>query len=132
MIAAEIQALYDEGTKPTHACKRDVHDQLRPIMKVGAALRRQMAVYHELLLDAQLAPHDPSLDSKLERLKNQLKPLDTLIPQFLAIGDQIGEALKQWDRIIGEDTDTLRRLVESSRPPATTATPGPAIEAGVE
>lgn len=116
-VTPEVQALFDELHNPKHASKRTVHDQLRPIMKMGALVRKQLAEYHDLYMDATLGEHDAPLDPKLARLKNYITPIDQLAPQFLAIGDQLKEAFQNLERVRDEDAEWFKAMSELAHAP---------------
>jgi hypothetical protein len=105
----ELQALLDEHTKPTHASKRDVHDQLRPILTAATKLSKQMGVYRDHHLNAKLAVHEPDavVDGKLQLLITKVGACEKACTDFIAAGERLADIMSEIDATMLEAKATL-------------------------
>jgi hypothetical protein len=71
-----LRALFDEHASPTHASKRDVHNQLGLILTASTAVRKQVLEYKTLLEQAELADHDHQLDGTMEHISQRFASIE--------------------------------------------------------
>lgn len=123
MPHTELQAVFDEHAKPTHCCKREVHDQMAPIAAVAASARQQVARYKALLIQAQLAPHDTDHDFKLESIKQTIGAIERSVTQLEDAGHAVAMDFTQLDRYMAEWPQEIARMEAIKADPAARATP---------
>jgi hypothetical protein len=98
VIHPELDDVFDEIDAPTHAGKRDVHDQLRPITRLAAAVIKQMVEHKARVQEALLAPHDEALDGYLEAMKQTYDAGLREAHQLQAAADSLGNVMAQLER----------------------------------
>jgi hypothetical protein len=106
---ASLQALFDEHKQPQHAGKRDVHDQLKPILAAAARINKQMAVYRDLHLTAKLDDHDHLLDGKQEMLRQKFAAGERLAAEFIAAGERLADVMTEIEQeMVKGEADIIR------------------------
>jgi hypothetical protein len=103
----KLQAVFDQHDKPTFACKRDVHDQLTPILKVASAVQKQMIEYKSLVAEAELADHDGAIDGTVEHIRQTFAAVEREANAFVEHGRGLAHALAQLDRYLAEQRKHL-------------------------
>ena len=104
----ELKAFFDEHEAPTHASLEDVGALGGPILTMAGRARQQMLHYENLLHQAEMAPHDPKLDGKLEQMhqtighaKAQLDSVTQLARLLRHDFAQLQRYGKEWAEEIG-------------------------------
>lgn len=99
---AELQAVFDEHANPTHVTKAEVHAALSPILQLTSRAQQQMIVLRSLLTQAELAPHDHALDSKLEMMHQTLGAMEREAGALSQVGRNLALVFTQLDRYAAE------------------------------
>lgn len=107
-----LEHLFDEHTSPSHASRRAVHDRASPILAIATAVQRQIAMYRELLIAAELslANDDGKLQGKIEHLHQTLGALERESAAFVESGRRLAGGLTQWDRYMAEAKAALEAV----------------------
>jgi hypothetical protein len=101
-----LQDLFNEAKAPQHAGKADVHAALRPILRLGAKVQAQAAVYKEHHLVAKLDAHDHALDWKHDHIKASIDGMAAAATAFIAAGETLAAIMVQTERQMQEaETD---------------------------
>lgn len=119
----ELHAVFAEHAEPTHASKRDVHDQMAPLMTMGSAAERQLAEYESLIVQAELAPHDHALDGKLEMMHQTIRAGRREIASMLTHGRDVARVFTQLDRCMAAWREDIATYLASAAAPESPASP---------
>ncbi len=106
-----LKAIFDERKNPTHASCRDVHDQLKPIMKMSAMIGKQIAHYRDLHIDAMLADVDNELEPKKERMRQKLTVVDQAYTAFNEAAERLAREMQNMERCLDEDEADITRFM---------------------
>lgn len=99
----KLRALFDEHEKPTHAAKRDIHDDLSRIVRLAGRIQKQLIEYRTLTSDAVLSPdHDPRMTGKLEAIHQTFAATESHAAVFMASARDLGRDFEQLDRYMAE------------------------------
>jgi hypothetical protein len=82
---------------------------MMPIAAVAAAARQQVAVYKAKVIQAQLAPHDPAFDFKIESIKQTFAAIERSVAQLEDAGHAVAMDFAQLDRYMTEWPVEIRR-----------------------
>lgn len=115
----QLKAVFDEHDNASHASKRDVHDQLAPILAIATAVQRQVLEYKSLLMQAELADHDHALDGKIEHMRQTFAAAEREANAFMEHGRNLAQCFTQLDRYMadaqsGVETIMARRAAETA------------------
>lgn len=100
-LPPEVQALFDEHRKPTHACKRDLHDACAPLLDLGARTQQQLAEYRRRVMAIEMsAAADPELVGKFEHMHQTFAAVEREAMAFVQAGRSLTQAVSQLDRYV--------------------------------
>lgn len=112
---AVLQPLFAEHAKPTHATKRAVHDQLRPVLAVIADVNHQIMLYADLIQQAELTAEGAELAPLLANMHSTMKAALEDGAAANAILRRLAQTFGDLDRYIAE-----RKTVLAPATPSTT------------
>ena len=98
-----LQALFNERKNPTHADADQIQAALLPILRLGALIDKQMAVYLEHHLNAKLTPHDPALDAKQQTIHNRFQAAKQCADAFIHAGYAVANAMRDLETLLDQD-----------------------------
>lgn len=99
---AELQAVFDEHERPTHASKKAVHEQLGAILRLAGLAQQQVIVYRSLIAQAEVAPHDHALDSKMEMMHQTFGAYEREAAILATCARNLAQVATQLDRYVTE------------------------------
>jgi hypothetical protein len=113
-----LQQLFDEHDAPTHACKRDIHDALAPMVRLAASVQKQVLEYRTLVTEATLsASHeDAAMGGTLEHMHQTFGALETHAAALTTAARGIAQAAEQLDRYMAERRSELLKADASAAP----------------
>ncbi len=100
-----LQKLFDEHKKPTHAGDAEIRAALKPILRIGAAINKQMALYREHHLNAKLDAHDPGFDGMQEQLRQRFAATEKLVANFIDAGEKLADGMAHISREMAQTQD---------------------------
>lgn len=102
MDNSSFAELFEEHRAPSHATKQDVHDQLSPVLRVGALVQKQMIEYRSRLTAAELSPDGAGLEGTAEHIHQTFAAVEREASAFVSAGRQLAKAMTQLDRYLTE------------------------------
>jgi hypothetical protein len=120
----ELQAFFDEHEKPAHASKRDVHDHTAKAGRLVANIMKQVLEYKALIMEAEAAPHDPALDSKMEMMHQTFGAIERNAQAVAHHYRELTKDFAQLDRYVPawrDDIDAYHRAQSATTAPPTEA-----------
>lgn len=108
-----VQAVFTEHAKPTHASKGDVSAQLAPILKVAAAIRKQLIEYKSLLEQAELA--DDSVAGTLEHIRGTIKGAESQVNALVESARMLAKAFSELDPYMADQHAKLSAPIVGSK-----------------
>lgn len=117
----KMQAVFDEGAKPKHCCRKRTFEAMNPIGQFAANLRRQMAEYRALIMDLETQPDfEDRFRGKLEYMMQPIDAGDRIAGELTRITRETSALMVQIEKVFTECKadveDTIRR---TSAPAAT-------------
>ena len=99
----KLAAVFSEHRAPKHCCKRRVHDQVSPIVRLAALAQQQVLEHRTLITEATLSPdHDPGLDGKLEMMHQTYGAMERAATALSAAARELAQSTTQMDRYDAE------------------------------
>ncbi len=108
-MTPSLADVFAEHDDPTHASKREIHDQLAVILAIGADVQKQMIEYRSKLMAAQLV--DDTLTGQMEHMHQTFGAAEREATTFVTAGRNLAMCFTQLDRYMAEQRARLDKAV---------------------
>ena len=101
-IREKADALFAEHATPTHCAKQTVHDQIAPITRLVAGVRKQVLEYQVLIQEMEQAAPDPRLYPVFEHMHQTFGAIEREAAALATSARQVSLSFVQLDRYMAD------------------------------